>query len=283
MEDPLDGALNEPYPLTEEQVADYRRRGFIKLEGVFTGEALAALREAVEIAVESERDADWMGARDGRARALPQSYQRIFDQRVNIWRRHPSVAAFTLSRRMGDIAKRLEGRPMRLWHDQALFKQPDDEATNRTPWHQDSVLWPHSSIKHSTSAWIALRPTTTQSGCLSFLTGSHALGPQKVVNLADPHDIFAETPGLRGREGVACPLEAGDCTFHNGLTFHFAGANRTETTREGYAVIFMPAETRFTGAWHPVTADLDLAPDQPFAPFDDRFPRVGSALAQAGG
>ena len=44
---------------------------------------------------------------------------------------------------------------MRIWHDQALFKEPM-KGNNKTPWHQDAVYWPHTDRWHQTTIWIAL-------------------------------------------------------------------------------------------------------------------------------
>ena len=241
------------YPLTQDHIDQYRRDGFIVLPDVVTGAKLDALRAAVEAAVEAE---------SGTARAEPGktlgSYEKIFNQKVNIWRRHAAVAEFTLSRALGTIAARLEGVPMRIWHDQALFKEPG-LGDNKTPWHQDAVYWPHQDRWRQTTIWLALKDATARNGCMSFLPGTHALGPMAAVNLADPADIFANAPHLAANKPVICPLTAGSATFHNGLSWHFAGPNKSDAVREAYAVIFMPDGTSFDGKPHIVTDDLGLA------------------------
>jgi ectoine hydroxylase-related dioxygenase (phytanoyl-CoA dioxygenase family) len=161
---------------------------------------------------------------------------------------------------------------MRIWHDQALFKGPG-QGDNWTPWHQDAVYWPHADRRRQMTIWIALGDATRQNGCMSFVPGTHELGPLAPVTLHDPADIFAQAPEARRRKAVACPLAAGSATFHNGLTFHYAGPNRSDGMREAYAVIFMPEDTIYDGAPHIVTDPLGLAPG---APLDGGpFPVVG--------
>src|SRR5262245_59352335 len=106
--------IPEDYPLSDEQVRSYRDNGFIKLENVFSGEALAEFRDAVASAVERER----AGEITPEAKPDPNraAYDRLFIQKVNLWRRHEEVRPFVLSRCLGNLAARLAGRPMRLWH-----------------------------------------------------------------------------------------------------------------------------------------------------------------------
>ena len=194
------------YPLTQEQIDRYRRDGFIQLDGVLTGAVLEALREAVVDAVATEtRDGSPNVAAGSRTQGV---YEKIFNQKVNLWQRHPSVARLTLSRALGSLAARLEGRRMRVWHDQALFKEPG-KGNNKTPWHQDAVYWPHVDRWHQTTIWIALKDATTHNGCMAFVEGTHSLGPLPPVDLGDPADLFDQAPHLRPVKPVPRPLKAG--------------------------------------------------------------------------
>jgi phytanoyl-CoA hydroxylase len=254
------------YPLTKDHIDRYRRDGFVVLPDVVSGAAFDALRGAVVAAVEAETGT----ARTDPGKTLG-TYEKIFNQKVNLWRRHAAVAEFTLSRALGSIAARLEGVPMRIWHDQALFKEPG-LGDNKTPWHQDAVYWPHQDRWHQTTIWLALRDATPRNGCMSFLPGTQALGPMEAINLADPADIFAKAPHLTALKPAICPLTAGSATFHNGLNWHFAGPNKTEQVREAYAIIFMPDGTSFDGKPHIVTDDLGLVPGDRLT--GDLFPLV---------
>jgi hypothetical protein len=67
------------------------------------------------------------------------------------------------------LAARLMGRTARLWHDQALYKEP---SGGFTPWHVDQQYWPMAS-PHSITAWIPLQPVPIEMGPLCFGRGSH--------------------------------------------------------------------------------------------------------------
>jgi ectoine hydroxylase-related dioxygenase (phytanoyl-CoA dioxygenase family) len=246
------------YPLSQDQIDAYRRNGVIRLEGVIPPDVLEVLRVAVEGAVAKESSGP---ATDRPATGAQATYEKIFNQKVNLWQRHPDVAAFALSRSLGSIAARLEGRSMRIWHDQALFKEPM-KGNNKTPWHQDAVYWPHVDRWHQTTIWIALKDATPQNGCMAFVEGTQSLGPLEPVNLGDPQDLFDAAPHLRPVKPVPLPLTAGSATFHNGLTFHYAGPNKSDAIREAFAIIYMPADTRFDGSPHMVTDGQGFEPGQ---------------------
>jgi ectoine hydroxylase-related dioxygenase (phytanoyl-CoA dioxygenase family) len=242
-------AAVQDYPLTQEQIAQYRRDGFIKLDHVFEGEELAKLRSAVETAVAAENT-------DKRNHEEKGSYEQIFIQKVNLWQRHPAVREFALSSRLANIAARLEGVPMRMWHDQALFKEPRTGA--RTPWHQDAHYWPHEQKNHPTTIWIALKDATLDNGCMSFIPGTQDLTDLQSVNLGNPQSVQEIAPQLKGKKGVPSPIPAGSCTFHHGLTFHYAGPNKSDSMREAFAIIYMADGTTFSGSPHLVTGPLKL-------------------------
>jgi ectoine hydroxylase-related dioxygenase (phytanoyl-CoA dioxygenase family) len=249
------------YPLTDAQILDYRSNGFIALRDVFVGEELRQLRDAVTAAVKEERNADVIGRIRGEDPSAPPrargAYEELFIQRVNLWTRHADVKHFVHSHRLANIAARLEGVSMRLWHDQALFKEPH-LGNNRTPWHQDAVYWPHQQREHQTTIWIALSDATIVNGCMSFVPGSHRLGVLPKIDLVNPQDLFDYAPQFKPTKPVVCELIAGSATFHNGLTFHFAGPNKSEHLREAFAIIYMPDGTTYDGQRHCVTEPLGL-------------------------
>jgi phytanoyl-CoA hydroxylase len=235
--------LNQDYAPTEQEVRFYRENGFVQLNDVITGTDLERLRAAVETAVADEIIPDHHARNREKG-----SYESIFIQKVNLWQRHPAVKEFVLSKHFGNIAARLSGYRMRLWHDQALFKEP--QTGSKTPWHQDTHYWPHQQKRHQTSIWIALKDATISNGCMSFIPGTQKLDNLTPVNLGDPQDLFDIAPQVKGIKPVTCQLKAGSCTFHNGLTFHYAGPNRTDSMREAMAILYMPDGTTYSGAGH---------------------------------
>jgi ectoine hydroxylase-related dioxygenase (phytanoyl-CoA dioxygenase family) len=171
---------------------------------------------------------------------------------------------------LGDLAARLSGQPVRIWHDQALFKEPREGA--KTPWHQDAHYWPHADRRNQISIWIALKDATLNNGCMSFIPGSqHAEGGR--IDLADPQDLFELAPEFKGVKPRTIELSSGSCTFHNGLTFHYAGPNKSDAMREAFAILFMPDGTKYDGKKHVVTDELEFNVGDKLE--GEMFPAVG--------
>jgi len=251
--------LQQEYPLTDEQIAEYQRDGFIKLENVLTDKTLQAFRDAVATTVEAEKNTDALGIKKGTDVVPNGVYGQIFIQRVNVWQRHPKVKEFIFGSRLANLAARLSGEPVRIWHDQALFKEP--LTGSKTPWHQDAPYWPHMDRTKQLSIWIALKDATKENGCMSFLPGTHKFGAKEPIELGDenPKGVFDIVPEAKNIKPVTHELKAGSATFHNGLCFHYAGPNRSKEMREAFVVIYMPTSTRYDGKFHIVTKDSGFA------------------------
>jgi len=257
--------LDTLYPVTDEQIAQYQRDGFIQISNVLVGDELKRLRGAVVAAVEAEKTVRPSGQ-------TKSPYEQLFIQKVNLWRRHPAVREFVLCKRFGDLASRLSGQPARIWHDQALFKEPREGA--KTPWHQDAYYWPHTERRDQITIWIALQDATIQNGCMSFIPGSQQVTTAGRIDLGNPENLFDLAPAeFKGIKPRTIELKAGSCTFHNGMVFHFAGPNKTDEMREAFAILYMPDGTRYDGKKHQCTDDLGLKVGDKLE--GERFPVVG--------
>ncbi len=251
------------YPLTEEQIDSYRRDGFVELHDILSAEEVADLRDALEEAMQAP-------STSGVDRTGRSDYDRVFLQKVNLWADHEGVRRFTCHPRIAEVARRLAGADrIRLWHDHALIKPHVDSKPS--PWHQDLPYWPMEQ-QGALSCWLALDDVDETNGCMHFVPKSHTWGKLEPINLINPQDIFGLTPEPAEKDFTPrpVPLKAGSCTFHNGLTFHYAPANRGSTPRRALVIIFMPDGTTFSGKLHCVTHDLGLSPGDPI--IGERFP-----------
>jgi len=145
-----------------------------------------------------------------------------------------------------------------------------------TEFHQDRPYWPHSGGQ-ALSAWVALVDVPVDRGCMTFIPGSQRQTDLPAQNLSDHRSLMSMWPAGEWRERITIPLRAGDCTFHNAYTAHTANPNDTDDPRIAHVVIYMDADTRFTGAEHPVTDGLDLTVGGPFP--EDRFPSCAALQA----
>jgi len=232
----IDAALSEPYSLSNPQRAAFREDGFIRLPQVFTPEVLAALEPAIT--------ADTL-AHDSNAGVPLESrdtYGKAFIQVGNLWERCPEARSLTFSKRIARIAAELlDVRGVRLWHDQALYKEP---SGGFTPWHADQQYWPMASGLCVT-AWIPLHAVPLEMGPLAFARGSHRKRIGRELAISDESELLIqEAVREQGLVEVTEPYAAGDVSFHLGWTLHRAGPNTTALPRKVHTVIFMDIDMR---------------------------------------
>ena len=131
---------------------------------------------------------------------------------------------------------------VRLWHDQALYKEPGARITDH---HQDAAYWPLEPADKTTTLWMALCDVPQEKGCMSFVPHSHALGVKEFVDIFSADNEIDLSEIVKDSQWVPLPLAAGDATFHSGLTYHRAAANQTDEMREAMTVIYFADGARY--------------------------------------
>lgn len=230
--------------LTPDQIQSYQNDGFLYFPGLLAGAEIAELKAAVIETVSG------MGQRKvaGASAELPEEddyYKKVFTQRLNLWRLNETVKSYMLNSDLGRMLSQLaDVKGLRVWHDQALIKEP---YGNPTAWHLDNPFWSFFS-RQSISIWIALEDATPYNGCMYFIPGTQRMGsfePQEIgQNLGG---LFKKYPEMGEIDPVPAPMKAGDCSFHNGLVAHGAGANMTRGRRIAMTCAYMPEGSSFNG------------------------------------
>lgn len=227
--------IDSPYPLSDAQIAAFRRDGFIKLKQVLSPEALA------HYGAEITRLTLALNTQD-----LPleerSTYDRAFLQVMNLWEHSALVKRFVLGQRLGRLAAQLlEVEGVRLYHDQALFKEPGGGIT---PAHADQYYWPLASDRTIT-AWIPLQAVPAEMGPLGFWARSQSVEFGRGLGISDEsEEKISANMARHGFQFDSGPFELGEVSFHLGWTFHKAGANRSDRPRSVMTVIYMDAQMR---------------------------------------
>jgi ectoine hydroxylase-related dioxygenase (phytanoyl-CoA dioxygenase family) len=229
----LDDEIDREYALSPEQIEFYRENGYIHLKSMLSAEVLQ--RHRAEVAVK---------VRELSTETLPleqrTTYAKAFLQVMNLWRSSEAVRAFVTGKRLARIAAELTGcSGVRLYHDQALFKEPGGGIT---PWHADQYYWPLSN-ERTTTAWIPLVDVALAMGPLSFCPGSQRIRDGRNLAISDDSEETLKQK-LASYGTVEEPFELGDVSFHTGWTFHRAGANSSQRMREAFTIIYIDREMR---------------------------------------
>jgi ectoine hydroxylase-related dioxygenase (phytanoyl-CoA dioxygenase family) len=236
---PFAAELDAPFTLPPEAIAFYRDRGYVKLKDVLSP---ALLRHYDPVIT----DAVFRLNRMTKPMAERTTYEKAFLQVMNLWRASPEIQAFVFSRRLARLAAELMGvEGVRLYHDQALYKEPGGGIT---PWHADQYYWPLASDKTIT-VWIPLQETPLELGPLAFAERSQAVEIGRDQEISDASEaLLAEA--LRAFPLNDTPFALGEVSFHSGWTYHRAGANTSTQPRRVMTVIYMDRDIRVAEPAH---------------------------------
>lgn len=222
--------LQEPYALTSDHISFYAANKFIKLKQVLNKETIdffsTCITEKVRVLNDEKRSLE---ERD--------TYGMAFLQIFNLWREDDSIRELVFSKRLAGIATALmQTQGVRLYHDQALYKEP---GGGYTPWHADQYYWPLSSDK-TVTAWMPFQETPLAMGPLEFSAGSHVIVKGRELAISDDSERKIDQQlKVTDFKHVVEPFDLGEVSFHSGWVFHRAGANTTADMRQVMTVIYM--------------------------------------------
>jgi ectoine hydroxylase-related dioxygenase (phytanoyl-CoA dioxygenase family) len=228
--------LSTDFELPAASVEEFRSSGHALVRGLATPDEVAAYRPALVAAGER-------GRYDRRPLEERDTYGKAFVQMFNLWTHDERAREFVFARRFARVAAQLMGVPaVRLYHDQALFKEP---GGGPTPWHQDQFYWPLDT-EHTITLWMPLVPVSEAMGPMVFASGSQRLGNLGDFPIGDASQevfdqVVAREQLARTSYGAFAP---GDASFHAGWTLHSAPGNPTPHMREVMTVIYYADGTR---------------------------------------
>ena len=229
--------LDAPYVISPDAVAFYQKNGYVKLKQVLSADVLTYYGEIItDLVFRLNTLEKPMNERT--------TYERAFLQIMNLWREDEQAKEFVFSRRLARIATDLmsvEG--VRIYHDQALYKEP---AGGITPWHADQFYWPLSSDK-TTTVWIPLQDTPMELGPLAFAEGSQSVEIGRDIEISDESEqILANELQKQNFPLNNTPFNLGEVSYHAGWTFHRAGPNVSDRPRGVMTMIYMDKDQRIT-------------------------------------
>jgi ectoine hydroxylase-related dioxygenase (phytanoyl-CoA dioxygenase family) len=231
-------------------VERYRRDGFVHVPALLPAAQMPALAAAVDGAVAKRK------ALDTRTLGEKSLYEQSFIQCQYLWEDFPAVRPLMFHPALGAALGALLGAErVRLWHDQALYKEPGGRETDA---HQDHAYWPIAEADTIT-AWIPLTEIDDATGCMGYAPGSH-LGDVEFVDIFAKPGSGAALVAKQSAEPVFVPCKPGDVIFHHGRTVHLARPNRSDRMRRVYTgIYFKDGCTRGTPRPHP-SVDRDEIP-----------------------
>lgn len=222
--------LDSPLYLSQDQIREFQEKGHILVHNVATAEEISTYRPIIADAADRYNE-------EKRKLEDRDTYGKAFLQIMNLWKQDEQVKKFVLAKRFAKIAADLMGvENVRLYHDQALFKEPGGGST---PWHIDHYYWPLDT-KNTITMWMPLRAIDEKMGMLTFASGSHKKDLIFNHEISDESDMEVQDYIEKNDFPItrASTMNAGDATFHYGTTIHGAPGNDSDKMREVITIIY---------------------------------------------
>jgi ectoine hydroxylase-related dioxygenase (phytanoyl-CoA dioxygenase family) len=209
-------------------VEAFRRDGFVHAKGLIDPAEIAAHREIIDQAV-ALRTHD-----DGRPLSTRTPFEQSFTMCQYLWEDFPDIGKLTFHPKVAGLAAALIGAErVRLWHDQALYKEAGGRETEM---HQDHPYWPIAE-RDALTAWIPLVEVTEDMGPMGYIAGSHLGGVEFIDVFTSPGAGQAfEAKQTKPATFITC--KPGDVLYHHARTVHMAKPNRTDRARRVHTAIY---------------------------------------------
>ena len=223
-------SLQNTFNVNPDLQHDFQLKGHTLIKNVLSTEEVAAYRAVIN-------NAAYKYNTEKRSLEERDTYGKAFLQIMNLWEVDEEVRKFTLAKRFAGIAARLLGvEKVRLYHDQALYKEP---GGGFTPWHQDQYYWPLDTT-NTITMWMPLIDIDEDMGMLTFASGSHTSGFVENIAISDESEKKLEHYIQDKGFAISRPhqMQAGDATWHYGWTLHSAPGNTSKDTREVMTIIY---------------------------------------------
>jgi len=264
---------------TPGDIKTFRDQGILKLNfSELIGPA--AFRGLVKALNDAESKAVAGGAGASQGNMQPEVFLRLF----YLAAQYPEIDAVVRAPQVGQLAARLAGvKHVRSWIDETFFKPPGSVPCG---WHQDLPHFPMDR-RGLLTIWVAIEDVTAEMGPVRYLPGSHRLGPLgrainkdsrasldavRSVIKESPDDFLYEGDSERVGKITWFSLRSGEAVIHDGLTLHGSASNLSDRMRRGWACVYFPSDTQYTGMPRAEADGLGLVP---FGTFDHpKFPIV---------
>ena len=251
-----------PNVLSPEVIASFSMDGFVKTKDVLKESELRNYSAAVDSEVAART------ASDTRSLVEKTTYEQSFIQCMRLWETSPDVRPLSCHPGLAGIAAQLlRVDSVRLWQDQALYKEAGGRVT--TP-HQDETFWPIGNAP-LVSAWIPFDSVTRFNGGMAYVPGSHNAGgliPVDITHRSEPYNILAD-PLICGAQPKWVDVEPGSVIWHHGFTVHQAAENQSDSVRRVFTIVY-------------IASDATRRRDWPCFPLDREQIVVGEALRGKG-
>lgn len=244
-------------PLSAEQIAQYKRDGFLVVPGILNAEEIERYKaRAREFALGNvPPGGEKMVVQDVRvARGLvtPDDPERGVWKLLNPGHHDKLFFDYPSHPRLLDVVEQIIGPDIQAFLLMFIYKPPGLQSDH--PYHQDAMYFPFGPHEKICGTWIPLDRAAADNGTLCVLPGSHTL---EVLPHGLPEGDLVNY-GIFGAEGYMEPradelvleLNPGDGVFFHSHLLHRTGPNTSDRHRRVLTVHYASSECKLWGDRH---------------------------------
>ncbi|WP_284645614.1 phytanoyl-CoA dioxygenase family protein [Paenibacillus silviterrae] len=218
--------------LTQEQIEDFHKNGYLIMRGLFKGRELELLQKAAD-AVQAEGVARTGSDHRYYTRDGSQTYWRS----EKMWQRDDIFLAVTVKQELLENIGQIIGHSFYPWNDSLVVKLANSGAP--VHWHQDP---PYGARSRSTTFGIPnfttdiyLDHSGPDNGCVWAIHGRHLVGHVDLKQVSE-EDLYNRCGA------VPLEMEAGDVLFHCLSTPHGSAFNPSDRQRRIFYIHYLNEE-----------------------------------------
>lgn len=206
--------------LSKEQLDTYHDEGIVFPVEVFSADEILYFRAALEKLLAEFKDRT-LKRLDGLHLFFPWAYRLVTHEKLL------------------NIVEQVLGQEILVDGTLVFYKPAHDSSY--VSWHQDSVYstW---HLTPSTSAWIALTPSSRDNGCMRAIPGSHKQGLLSHTNHQDKSNLLfrgEQVATVNEASALDVELKPGEASLHQSTLVHGSNSNTSDQPRIGFIVRFV--------------------------------------------
>ena len=219
--------------LSDAEIAQYRRDGWVVLKGLLGPGSVAACKQALgglASGAIARRETTLMfetGFED--AAQTPERCADFIRKYMDFTEDAPALKAAAHSRRLHLVLDQLLGQGRLLFQEMALVKPP--RIGSEKPWHQDASYFRLTDPSLIVGVWIALDAALPMNGCMELVPGTHLEGGVPHVHENDFNRCRIVPGKLRAGERVPISMAPGDALVFHALLHHYTAPNTSDLRR----------------------------------------------------
>jgi len=233
--------------LTKNLIDEFKKNGFVILDEFIDLEYLDKLRDRFEPLFKGEFETgiepdewNWKFGID------PDNITR---QICNAWKSDNLIREFVCHKIVGEICSGLMNwNGARLIQDNVLWKPPGGKTLG---YHQDAAYDDWITPQTMMTCWMSLDYTSSKTGTLEYIRGSHKWGLQPPKGEFHSPDDYKKELNIFAKKNkkkikiVHVEVPAGGVAFHHGNTWHGSGINDSQHHRRAIVAHCVPHDAKF--------------------------------------